>query len=180
MRLAAVADEGPAGPFQKALGICDRPIGGQGEGSGPVGQAPEEGEIVGRVAVDRVTEVDDPDQPVGVGREQQVALAEIAVDHGGAPPVNLYVAFVGGVQPPDEARIEGFHKLRPPPFAIAASVGGGPTLMRRDELGWTVFDIWTGWPVFTEGAEQVGLDIEDADDLVDLLNLMNERRSPIP
>ncbi len=52
--------------------------------------------------------------------------------------------------------------------------------MRRDELGWTVFDIWTGWPFFTEGAKQVGLDIEDADDLVDLLNLMHERRLAIP
>lgn len=52
--------------------------------------------------------------------------------------------------------------------------------MRRGELGWTVFDIWTGWPVFTEGVEQVGLDIEDADDLVDLLNILNERREPIP
>ena len=52
--------------------------------------------------------------------------------------------------------------------------------MRRDDEGYTVFDIWTGWPAIVKGAEQVGLDIEDADDLVDLLNLMNERRQALP
>jgi hypothetical protein len=52
--------------------------------------------------------------------------------------------------------------------------------MRRDDGGYTVFDIWTGWPALVKGAEQVGLDIEVADDLVDLLNILNERRSPIP
>lgn len=52
--------------------------------------------------------------------------------------------------------------------------------MRRDDEGWTVFDIWTGWPAVVKGAEQIGLDIEDADDLVDLLNALNERRVPLP
>ncbi len=52
--------------------------------------------------------------------------------------------------------------------------------MRRDDDGYTVFDIWTGWPALVKGAEQVGLDIEVADDLVDLLNILNERREPIP
>jgi hypothetical protein len=52
--------------------------------------------------------------------------------------------------------------------------------MRRDDEGYTVFDIWTGWPALVKGVEQVGLDIEVADDLVDLLNILNERRSPIP
>jgi hypothetical protein len=52
--------------------------------------------------------------------------------------------------------------------------------MRHDEEGYTVFDIWTGWPALVKGTEQVGLDIEVADDLVDVLNIMNERRSPIP
>lgn len=52
--------------------------------------------------------------------------------------------------------------------------------MRRDREGYTVFDIWTGWPALVKGVEQVGLDIEAADDLVDLLNILNERRSPIP
>jgi hypothetical protein len=31
-----------------------------------------------------------------------------------------------------------------------------------------------------KGVEQVGLDIEDADDLMDLLNILNERRVPLP
>ena len=48
--------------------------------------------------------------------------------------------------------------------------------MRRDDEGYTVFDIWTNWPAVVFGIEQVGRDIEDADDLVDLLNQMNERR----
>lgn len=52
--------------------------------------------------------------------------------------------------------------------------------MRRDDEGWTVFDIWTRWPAMVKGAEQVGLDIEDADDLVDLLNILNERRAALP
>lgn len=51
--------------------------------------------------------------------------------------------------------------------------------MRRDGGGWTVFDIWTGWPADIAGVKQVGLDIQDADDLVDLLNLMNARRQRI-
>ena len=49
-------------------------------------------------------------------------------------------------------------------------------MRRDDEGGYTVFDIWTGWPAVLCGIEQVGRDIEDADDLVDLLNQMNERR----
>jgi hypothetical protein len=52
--------------------------------------------------------------------------------------------------------------------------------MRRDHEGYTVFDIWTSWPAQVANVEQVGLDIENADDLVDLLNLMNERRQTLP
>lgn len=52
--------------------------------------------------------------------------------------------------------------------------------LRPDALGWTVYDIWTGWPAVIRGAEQVGLDVEDADDLVDLLNRMNDKRLPLP
>jgi len=52
--------------------------------------------------------------------------------------------------------------------------------MRRDDEGWTVFDVWTGWPALVKGAEQTGLDIELADDLVDLLNTLNERRQALP
>ena len=52
--------------------------------------------------------------------------------------------------------------------------------MRRDDEGYRVFDIWTGWTSLVKGVEQVGLDIEVADDLMDLLNVPNERREPLP
>lgn len=52
--------------------------------------------------------------------------------------------------------------------------------MRSDDEGWTVFDIWTGWPAMFTGAEQGGRDIEVADDRVDLLNILNERRVQLP
>lgn len=42
--------------------------------------------------------------------------------------------------------------------------------------GWTVFDIFTGWPAVVDGVAQTGLDMEQADDLVDLLNTLNVRR----
>jgi hypothetical protein len=51
---------------------------------------------------------------------------------------------------------------------------------RRDDEGYTVFDIWTGWPAKVANVEQIGLDIEGADDLVDLLNLMDGRRQALP
>jgi hypothetical protein len=41
---------------------------------------------------------------------------------------------------------------------------------RRDDLGWTVFDRWTGHMVVLQGAEQSGLGWTEADDLVDRLN----------
>jgi hypothetical protein len=41
---------------------------------------------------------------------------------------------------------------------------------RRDDLGWTVFDRWTGRVVVLQGADQVGLPWADADDLVERLN----------
>jgi hypothetical protein len=52
--------------------------------------------------------------------------------------------------------------------------------MRPDDEGWTVYDIWTGWPAVVQGAEQIGLDLDDADDLVDLLNTTNDKRLPLP
>lgn len=42
--------------------------------------------------------------------------------------------------------------------------------IRPDATGWTVFDVWTGLPVEIAGAVQVGLDVEAADDLADLLS----------
>lgn len=40
----------------------------------------------------------------------------------------------------------------------------------------TVFDIFTGMPVLVNEVEQVGLDMEQADYLVDMLNLLYIRR----
>ena len=41
--------------------------------------------------------------------------------------------------------------------------------LRQDQEGWTVFDIWTGEPVVIAGVLQVGLEIQDADELAELL-----------
>ncbi|MDX0966450.1 hypothetical protein GOL81_25145 [Sinorhizobium medicae] len=49
--------------------------------------------------------------------------------------------------------------------------------LRQDADGtWTVFDIFTGLPARVNDVEQVGLDSEQADDLVDLLNLLYIKR----
>ena len=42
--------------------------------------------------------------------------------------------------------------------------------IREDYEGWTVFDIFTGQPVVIAKVLQVGLEIQDANDLADLLN----------
>ncbi len=42
--------------------------------------------------------------------------------------------------------------------------------MRKERQGWTVFDIWTGWPAVVAGVHQTDLLMDDADYLVDLLN----------
>mgnify|MGYP001350336464 CR=1 FL=1 len=42
--------------------------------------------------------------------------------------------------------------------------------MRRDDDGWTVFDTATGEAARVSGVAQTDLDIQDADELVDLLN----------
>lgn len=42
--------------------------------------------------------------------------------------------------------------------------------IREDYEGWTVFDIFTGRPVVIANVLQVGLEIQDANDLADLLN----------
>ena len=44
--------------------------------------------------------------------------------------------------------------------------------MRKDDEGWTVYDIATGEPARVNGVLQTGLDMEVADDLVDLLTLL--------
>ncbi|MDP2621459.1 MAG: hypothetical protein Q8P46_15030 [Hyphomicrobiales bacterium] len=46
----------------------------------------------------------------------------------------------------------------------------------RSRRGWRVVDRFTGWPAQVNGAPQIRLSLEDADDLVDLLNLQDARR----
>lgn len=50
--------------------------------------------------------------------------------------------------------------------------------MRKNEDGesWTVFDVFTGEPAIVDGVQLVSLEIEEADDLVDLLNARYARR----
>ncbi|MDX1045497.1 hypothetical protein GOL40_19555 [Sinorhizobium medicae] len=54
-------------------------------------------------------------------------------------------------------------------------------LRQEDDGTWTVFDIFTGLPAEVNDVAQVGLDMEQADDLVDLLNLLyiKRRRGPV-
>ncbi|RVG87503.1 hypothetical protein [Sinorhizobium meliloti] len=49
-------------------------------------------------------------------------------------------------------------------------------LRQENDGTWTVFDIFTGVPARVNDVEQIGLDSEQADDLVDLLNLLYIRR----
>lgn len=48
--------------------------------------------------------------------------------------------------------------------------------IRTDPNGWTVYDTATGFPAEVNCATQVGLPIEDADDLADLLNRLHDER----
>ena len=42
--------------------------------------------------------------------------------------------------------------------------------LRDDPEGWTVFDLFTGWPAVVGGVAQTGLDIQDADEMAELLD----------
>lgn len=42
--------------------------------------------------------------------------------------------------------------------------------MRPDPVGWTIIDVTTGRPVLLHDTVLVGIDLEEADRLVDLLN----------
>jgi hypothetical protein len=53
----------------------------------------------------------------------------------------------------------------------------GPFDIKRDDQGWTIYDVSTEEPVTVEGVEQVGLPLDDADDLADLLNIAWGRQS---
>jgi hypothetical protein len=47
--------------------------------------------------------------------------------------------------------------------------------LREDHHGWTVFDIWTAAPVIIRETPQVGLDIQDADELAEALTWLADR-----
>lgn len=44
-----------------------------------------------------------------------------------------------------------------------------------DETAWTIFDHVTGKPAQIDGVPQTGLTLDDADDLLDLLYLIEEQ-----
>ncbi|KRA76342.1 hypothetical protein ASD89_01075 [Caulobacter sp. Root656] len=50
--------------------------------------------------------------------------------------------------------------------------------LRKDENGWTVFDVFSGWPAVVHGVAQTGLDIQDAADLSELLDLIAQQGRP--
>ena len=45
--------------------------------------------------------------------------------------------------------------------------------IRTDPNGWTVYDTATGLPAEVNGMEQIGLFLEHADDMADLLNRLH-------
>lgn len=51
--------------------------------------------------------------------------------------------------------------------------------LREDETGWTVFDVFSGWPAVVKGVAQTGLDIQDASDLAELLDRMADNGHPV-
>lgn len=48
--------------------------------------------------------------------------------------------------------------------------------LRHDEDSWTVYDVFTGLPAEVNGVVLVRMEMEDADDLVDLLNRQDARQ----
>jgi hypothetical protein len=55
-----------------------------------------------------------------------------------------------------------------------------PYDIRHDPNGWTVYDLTTGLPAEINGMVQVGLSLEDADDLADLLNRLRAEQLAAP
>jgi len=46
--------------------------------------------------------------------------------------------------------------------------------LQEDEHGWTVVDVWTGATVIIHGVPQVGLDVQDADELAEALTWLSD------
>lgn len=51
--------------------------------------------------------------------------------------------------------------------------------LREDPDGWTVFDLFTGWPAMVSGVAQTGLDIQDADEMAELLDRLASSGHPL-
>jgi hypothetical protein len=49
--------------------------------------------------------------------------------------------------------------------------------IRNDRSGWTVYDTATGLPAEVNGMIQIGLVLDDADDLADLLSRLHSEQS---
>ena len=49
--------------------------------------------------------------------------------------------------------------------------------MRRDDQGWTVYDERTGEPARVNGVPQTGLNVQVADELVELLYRLEEQKA---
>ncbi|MQU69059.1 hypothetical protein [Sinorhizobium meliloti] len=77
---------------------------------------------------------------------------------------------------------DGYHNRLPNGTEATSYVRESLQSLRQEDDGtWTVFDIFTGLPARVNDVEQVGLEMEQADDLVDLLNLLyiKRRRGPV-
>jgi hypothetical protein len=47
--------------------------------------------------------------------------------------------------------------------------------IKQDHAGWTVYDIFMGQPVLVHNVPQIGLDFDDADDLADVLSVIENK-----
>lgn len=52
--------------------------------------------------------------------------------------------------------------------------------IREEHEGWTVYDVWTGWPAVVHATEQTGLPLQVAEALADALTILAEKRQPLP
>ncbi|MBB4003173.1 hypothetical protein [Aurantimonas endophytica] len=50
------------------------------------------------------------------------------------------------------------------------------TLCKRSNGTWSVVDIFTDFPAIVDGRVMIGMDMEEADDMVDLLNILDRKR----
>lgn len=49
--------------------------------------------------------------------------------------------------------------------------------MREDDNGtWTVFDVFTGFPVIVNERVMISMEIQEADEMVELLNILDQKK----